>query len=685
MHAVSHSLAHRGPGATRARARWQPYASPSPSVSSRSSVSSNYPNTPASSVTTSPASTYAPSICDFERQQNPLPNPPSTSQAPKEAHYRDTQRGRYLTSLIDQAVKSLCEIWHPADIPVVFQTSARVPFCAPSQTTTAPTTNQYSHSHHHTRNIQLLSPVSPSSPCSPSSQSSTSSPSDSCMGGPAAAAQCSKSNLLPLRNFVHEVLRRSKTSGCVLQTALCYLEAIRCKVPELMRKERDGEGAKGESESASRIIFPEEEDAEALGVSLESISSKCYVSPATTSSGDEQDTDVMDTVRIQDGCAAAPQSQSTAGPSTSLAESSTRFAGCHPCMEGIQKKPKGPSAPLPPLPRLPSPLLCPRRAFLASLILASKFMQDKCYSNRAWAKLSGLHPREIGRCERALGDALEWRLWVGKAPTKSESAGARGVARCKSEADLGPPSRSSDLPCFNAYPSSAPSQFNASSVEWTAWPTVSNSAPRPNMLRRSSTVPALPTGTVSEEYSMLTSMGYNPRSGASRQPAHDAIATFNGASDMSSLAAIFYESAFSNGEGCSSWPGAAANVDGYQRRPWAAPVEDNSPPTPTLSYSPSSTTSSESSSDGDRTIQMTALSDADVPTHLLQFPPLLGGGFPGAADFMKATSFPLSVPVVVGGNGAQSTVDISWFHQASMVSSSGALGVHMLGGSVYQQ
>ncbi|EEB98355.1 hypothetical protein MPER_02150, partial [Moniliophthora perniciosa FA553] len=56
-------------------------------------------------------------------------------------------------------------------------------------------------------------------------------------------------------------------------------------------------------------------------------------------------------------------------------------------------------------------------AFLASLILASKFTQDKCYSTRAWAKLSGLPPREIGRCERALGDALEWRLWVGKSPS----------------------------------------------------------------------------------------------------------------------------------------------------------------------------------------------------------------------------------------------------------------------------
>lgn len=70
---------------------------------------------------------------------------------------------------------------------------------------------------------------------------------------------------------------------------------------------------------------------------------------------------------------------------------------------------------------LPSPLLCPRRTFLASVILASKFSQDKCYSNRAWAKLSGLPPREIGRCERALGQALGWRLWVGKTLLSSQT------------------------------------------------------------------------------------------------------------------------------------------------------------------------------------------------------------------------------------------------------------------------
>ncbi|KAF8158935.1 hypothetical protein K438DRAFT_1620170, partial [Mycena galopus ATCC 62051] len=54
--------------------------------------------------------------------------------------------------------------------------------------------------------------------------------------------------------------------------------------------------------------------------------------------------------------------------------------------------------------------------FLMSLILASKFTQDKCYSKCARAKLSSLLAREISHCERVLGDALDWRLWVSKWP-----------------------------------------------------------------------------------------------------------------------------------------------------------------------------------------------------------------------------------------------------------------------------
>jgi hypothetical protein len=60
----------------------------------------------------------------------------------------------------------------------------------------------------------------------------------------------SQTNLVPIKGFVHEVLRRSRASGSVLQTALRYLEAIREKIPELVEKEK-----KGELESKENPIY----------------------------------------------------------------------------------------------------------------------------------------------------------------------------------------------------------------------------------------------------------------------------------------------------------------------------------------------------------------------------------------------------------------------------------------------
>jgi hypothetical protein len=86
-----------------------------------------------------------------------------------------------------------------------------------------------------------------------------------------------------------------------------------------------------------------------------------------------------------------------------------------------------------------SQLLSLNPDFSGSLILASKVMQDGCYSNKAWAKSSGLPPCEIGCCECALGDALEWCLWVGKIPAGSlviAPASNRAVARSKGDGEL---------------------------------------------------------------------------------------------------------------------------------------------------------------------------------------------------------------------------------------------------------
>src|SRR5262249_22978672 len=161
---------------------------------------------------------------------------------------------------------------------------------------------------------------------------------------------------------VRGLLHASQTPGVVLQTALCYIEAVRGKVLKLMKQEDLGERASGETWSFDRIITAEQlpyAEAEAMGLSmpLESIIN-------------------TDHEKLTNKRAPAPD---------------------------LYSEPPGAS---PPTLSLPSRLLCPRRTFLAAIILASKFIQDQCYGNKRWAQLSGLHPLEIGRCERALGGAL---------------------------------------------------------------------------------------------------------------------------------------------------------------------------------------------------------------------------------------------------------------------------------------
>ncbi len=63
-----------------------------------------------------------------------------------------------------------------------------------------------------------------------------------------------RGNLTPIKGFVHEVLCHSRTSGCILQTALCYLETIRPKMSDLIQKEQAIAGICGEPNTSSHII-----------------------------------------------------------------------------------------------------------------------------------------------------------------------------------------------------------------------------------------------------------------------------------------------------------------------------------------------------------------------------------------------------------------------------------------------
>jgi hypothetical protein len=59
-------------------------------------------------------------------------------------------------------------------------------------------------------------------------------------------------------------------------------------------------------------------------------------------------------------------------------------------------------------------LMCGRRMFLAALILASKYLQDRNYSTKAWSKMSGLRVSEINSNERTFLAKIGWKLHVAK-------------------------------------------------------------------------------------------------------------------------------------------------------------------------------------------------------------------------------------------------------------------------------
>jgi PHO85 cyclin-5 len=189
-----------------------------------------------------------------------------------------------------------------------------------------------------------------------------------------------------------------------------------------------GDGVQGEPDLSGKIVQGNIDAEEWQALSLDSVMADfIHMDAAVDANATEMDT--MATVKVVDSDE-EPQSASSF-TSQLLVSLSSKFIfnslKLH-LVQNLVKKPKVPSGPLPSLVPLPLPLLCPHCIFLVSLILASKFMQDWCYFNKAWAKLSGLPPCEIGRCEGTLWDALEWCLWVGK--TLADSLVAMSSVNC---------------------------------------------------------------------------------------------------------------------------------------------------------------------------------------------------------------------------------------------------------------
>ena len=110
IHAVSHSLSHRGPSASRARSRWQPYSASQPlsaiPAPPRSSSSPNayYLNSPPSSVSSaSPSSSH---LCDTPEYllRRPTAPPPSITPTSSSSPLHETQKAKYVTCLVGQSL-----------------------------------------------------------------------------------------------------------------------------------------------------------------------------------------------------------------------------------------------------------------------------------------------------------------------------------------------------------------------------------------------------------------------------------------------------------------------------------------------------------------------------------------------------------------------------------------------------
>lgn len=60
------------------------------------------------------------------------------------------------------------------------------------------------------------------------------------------------------------------------------------------------------------------------------------------------------------------------------------------------------------------PVNCSRRIFLAALIIASKYLNDKNYKNKAWAKITSLSVNEINTTEIVFLKLIDYQLYVSK-------------------------------------------------------------------------------------------------------------------------------------------------------------------------------------------------------------------------------------------------------------------------------
>lgn len=151
-------------------------------------------------------------------------------------------------------------------------------------------------------------------------------------------------------------------------------------------------------------------------------------------------------------------------------------------------------------------LLCRRRIFLAAIMAASKFLQDRNYSNKAWVRISGLPLQELSSVEREFLAAIRWDLnvrpdeWQSWTRKLSQAKLSPSKPTCSAVATSSTSADRSETPtqqCGSVRTAiSSVSPTNTSSTNGSSTPTC-DSVRRTNQTRRSSLVASAQTTATS--------------------------------------------------------------------------------------------------------------------------------------------------------------------------------------------
>ncbi|KAF9096897.1 hypothetical protein BGX23_010208 [Mortierella sp. AD031] len=233
---------------------------------------------------------------------------------------------------------------------------------------------------------------------------------------------------LPLRTFIQETLKRSRSSYSTLQTALFYLYKIRNKVPCTYLKRRQDQLYHSQQtcpspHSTAGLVtppaspYPQQHLAEfphgpdyfsvrkidakpSLPSPLSSNCSMASASPASVSGYSPcSSASPASTTSSPDSSSSSPCSSSSSSSCSSASSASTSASA----PTGSSSSSSNQSNRI---------IYCGRRTFLAALMVASKYLQDRNYSNKAWAKISGLSIKEINANELIFLKLIDYSLFV---------------------------------------------------------------------------------------------------------------------------------------------------------------------------------------------------------------------------------------------------------------------------------